>query len=341
MPMWILADVEFDTDAEAREAERLAREGKLAGISVDLADVTEEIEILDVDDEGFPTDWLITVTDAEILGATQVAMPAFGDARIEFENGAVAYLAPEGLKTSDRRLIGVNALRWRDPAPLMFNDTADGHDGAVFVGNLVNFRRVGALVASGNPNLGTLTKPMVQDGKIVGHGAGWGTCHTAFRNTCVEAPSSTYRHVAEGVGIYRHPRGDVHAPLSLSLEDTKRWYDTHCERVGIAGVGEDDHGIWVAGDCQLDDGNYFLSGDWRDDDGLELVSFLVVDNPGFPTAMVASDSQTALTAAGIVTETAPHDEIDERLRRLEALLFTPDVPIVDYWEAESLISAFD
>lgn len=344
--MWVIADVTFDTDADAREAERLVREGKMAGVSVDLADVTSEIEILTVDEEGFPTDWLETVTGAEIIGATQVAMPAFADARIVMEDGGfVAYLAPEGLTTSDRRTISPHALTWRDPAPLMFNSSSDGHNGSEFVGNLTNFRRLGdmALVAS-NPNLLGLTKPHVQDGKIVGHGAAWGTCHTAFKNACVTAPSSTYRHVSDGVGIYRHPRGDIHAPLSLSLEDAARWYDAHCQLVGRASVGEDDFGIWLNGDSDLPDGDLFVSGDWRADDGkLELISFLVVENPGFPTAMVAADTQTALTSAGVVTQS---DTTEIRLARLEAALFAPSVTeaeveeAAEFWEVAGLEEVF-
>ncbi len=136
--MWIIADVEFDTDAEAREAERLAREGKLSGVSVDLAIQDAEIDIIEVDEDGFPTDWLETITSAEIIGATQVAMPAFAEAKLVEQNGKiVAFLAPEGIETSDKRKIADGALTWRDPAPLMFNDSSDGHDGAIFVGNLV------------------------------------------------------------------------------------------------------------------------------------------------------------------------------------------------------------
>ena len=319
--MWIVADLTFDTDAEAQEAERLAREGKLAGVSVDLADVSEEVEILAVDDEGFPSDWLVTVTDAEIIAATQVAMPAFGDARIESTpTGYVAYLAPEGLRTSDRRLIGSGALRWRDPAPLMFNDTSDGHDGATFVGNLTNFRRESglSLVASGSPQLPALTKPRIENGELVGHGAGWGTCHVGFSNACITPPSSTYQRVKDGAKVYKHPRGDVHAPLSLGVEEAMRWYDTHCELVGVVDVGEDEHGIWVKGPTLLEEEELFLSGDWRaDPDDLELVSFLVVDNPGFPTALVASDHQQALVAAGIVTES---DDVVTRLEKLERIV---------------------
>jgi len=350
--MWIVADVVFDSDTEAREAERLAREGKLAGVSVDLGNVTSEIEVLDEDEDGFPVDWLETLTEGEILGATQVAMPAFADAHIEIQDGQlVAYLAPEGITTSDKRLIAPNALTWRENAPLMFNDSSDGHAGAVHVGNLVNFRRVGAvLVASSDPNLAGLMKPMVRDGKIVGHGAGWGTCHTAIPGACVTPPSSTYSHVKDGVKIYRHPRGDVHAPLGMSLDEAKRWYDAHCELVGRAGVGEDDHGIWINGESSLDNGDVFLSGDWRNDNGeLELISFLVVANPGFPTAMVASDTQQALTSAGIVRES---DTLVKRIERLEAVLFTPEQDsdpveseriwsgLDDYFETESLTEAF-
>ena len=124
------------------------------------------------------------------------------------------------------------------------------------------------------------------------------------------------------------------------------WYDANCELVGVAGVGEDLHGIWVNGDTTLEDGEVFLSGDWRGDGGeLELISFLVVDNPGFPTAMVASDVQTALTSAGVVTETKEPD-VDERLTRLEAVLFggKPEDEVdevADYFETESLAEAFN
>ena len=173
--MWVIADVEFDTDETAREAYRLAEEGRLAGVSVDLGNVTAELEILATDDEGFPTDWLETIVSGEVLGATQVAMPAFAEAHIEFVDGQpLAFLAPEGLVTSDRRTISPGALVWREGAPLMFNDSSDGHDGAVHVGNLRNFRR-SSLVASAvefiPPNLGALTKPFIEEGKIRGHGS--------------------------------------------------------------------------------------------------------------------------------------------------------------------------
>lgn len=333
--MWIVADLTFDTDAEAREAERLAREGKLTGVSVDLAVSSEEIEIREVDDEGFPTDWLRTIHEGEIIGATQVPMPAFADAHIEFtESGPVVWLAPEGTETSDKRFISEGALSWRDPAPLMFQDqTTPGHDGAVFVGNLTNFRRVGSLVAFGGeypkPALGMVSKPSVEGGDLVGHGAAWGVCHTSFPNACVTAPTSEsgYAYAGSALRIYKHPRGDFHAPLHLNMEEARAWYDAHCELVGQGACGEDPYGIWVNAQTTLPDGDVFLSGDWRPDpDGnLELISFLVVDKPGFPTALVANESQVALVAAGVVTESDPVSALLGRVERLEAVIAAQDL----------------
>ena len=94
--IWVIADVEFDTSDIAQEAQRLAREGKLSGISADIADVTANLEVLDVDEFGQPTDWLETMSDGEIIGATQLPMPAFGNSRIIEQDGKlVAYVVPE------------------------------------------------------------------------------------------------------------------------------------------------------------------------------------------------------------------------------------------------------
>lgn len=59
------------------------------------------------------------------------------------DGGHIAYVVPEGLRTSDRRSIDTGALSWRNPPlPLMFIDRYTyGHDEAVFVGNLTNFRK--------------------------------------------------------------------------------------------------------------------------------------------------------------------------------------------------------
>lgn len=339
--MWIKADVTFDTDAEAREAERLVREKKLTGISADLGGVTETLEVLALGDDGAPSDWLKTVSAGEIVGGTLLPMPAFGDTRIELnQDGTMtAWILPEGEKTSDRRLIQPDALTWRDPAPLMFSDktTEAPHDGAVFVGNLSNFRRdiqgPLALVASftvtpdhfADPMLPAITKPHLEDGWFVGHGAQWGTCHLAF-DGCVTPPNTqTAYEIANwkevenvrGVPIYRHPHGDIHAPLHLTVEEARAWYDEECKLEGLASVGDDTFGLWVSGSASEEIDGMYLSGDWRLVDGnLELMGFLACERPAFPLALVASDVQTALVAAGVVTETKEPDPSHEIIARL-------------------------
>jgi len=339
LAMWITADVEFDTDEQAREAQRLVREKKLTGISADLGNVTAKLEVLAVDDAGMPSDWLETVEAGEITGGTLVPMPAFGEARIVAnpDGTFTAWILPEGEKTSDRRLIEESALTWRDPAPLMFTDTtSEGHLGAVFVGNLSNFRRDTMSLAAAfvvdpghftDPMLPAVTKPHLEDGRFVGHGAQWGTCHLAF-DGCVTPPNTeTAYEIARwkeindvsGVPVYKHPEGDIHAPLHLTLEETRAWYEKECTLEGLAEVGDDGFGIWVSGSASPELDGLFLSGDWRLVDGnLELMAFLACERPAFPLALVASDVQTALVAAGMVTETQPADPRDEIVRTLAA-----------------------
>lgn len=336
--MWITADVTFDTDEAAREAERLVREKKLAGISADLGNVTSTLEVLELGPDGMPSDWLETVEKGEVVGGTLVPMPALGDARIvQNPDGTLtAWLVAEGAQTSDRRIIQLGALVWRDPAPLMFTDTTSvGHTGAVFVGNLSNFQRVDVgLVAAftvhpehfTDPMLPAVTKPHVEDGRFVGHGAQWGVCHLAFPGCVTPPETATEYEIAKwketdgvrGVPIYRHPNGDIHAPLHLTLEEARSWYDDNCTLEGLAQVGDDTFGIWVAGSASPDIEGLYLSGDWRlVGDNLELTAFLACERPAFPLALVASDLQTALVAAGIVRETQPTDPTLEVLSLLK------------------------
>lgn len=361
--MWITADVKFDTDEQAREAERLVREKKLAGISADLGNVTSRLEVLELDDQGMPSDWLETVEKGEVVGGTLVPMPAFGDARIVSnpDGTLTAWLLPEGLNTSDRRFIMEGALEWRDPAPLMFLDsTSTGHDGAVFVGNLSNFQRAElSLVAAFtvvpehfvDPMLPAVTKPHVEDGRFVGHGAQWGTCHLAFQGCVTPPETQTAYEVAKwkevdgqlGVPVYRHPKGDIHAPLHLTLAEARDWYDQECSLEGLALVGDDSMGIWVSGSASPDIDGLYLSGDWRLlDDNLELMGFLACEKPAFPLALVAADVQTALVAAGIVTETQEEEPRDLLLKTLaiEVMRLQADMePLVMEREARILLDS--
>jgi hypothetical protein len=93
-------------------------------------------------------------------------------------------------------------------------------------------------------------------------------------------------------------------------------------------VGEDDHGIWVAGAVRPDTSEEqirkmrgsVLSGDWRDVAGnLELVAALHVNVGGFPVERVAiaasGGRQTALVAAGLVL-TASGEAVSETVEEI-------------------------
>ena len=361
--MWIIADVVFDSDEQAREAERLVREAKLSGISADIGQVTSKLEVLSLGEDGAPSDWLETVSAGEIVGGTLLPMPAFGDARIVHnEDGSfTAWLLPEGIKTSDRRLIEPEALAWRDPAPLMFLDqtTDKPHAGAVFVGNLSNFRRSESLVAAffqpdpelfSDPMLPAVTKPRIEAGRYSGHAAQWGTCHLRFGG-CVTPPESPsgYAHArwkeidgVRGIPIYKHPQ-DLHAPGHYTIEEARAWYDEHCSLEGLGEVGDDTFGIWISGSATPEVDDMFLSGDWREVDGkLELTALLACRQPCFPLALVASDTQISLVGAGVVTEDGEADptlEILSLLKREVVGLREEISPILLEREAELLLNS--
>lgn len=190
------------------------------------------------------------------------------------------------------------------------------------------------------------------DGRVVGHLAAWGTCHTAFGDKCVMAPRSAtdYKYFRNGsvltadgslVKVGKITLGTGHANTRLGWVPAADHYDNTGTQVAIVAAGEDRHGIWVAGALVPEAGEETaaalrrspLSGDWRRINGnLELVAALAVNAPGFPVmGLNASGEPEALCAAGIVledgtinaiaTEDAPPIEpVDRRaLERLDHL----------------------
>lgn len=162
------------------------------------------------------------------------------------------------------------------------------------------------------------------EGRISGHAAAWGVCHIGFPSVCRTAPHSktdyAYFHLGEIVleDGSRIACGQItldapHADLRLDRTAATSHYDHTGTVVAHVCVGEDEHGIWVAGALQPDAPaekvrllrGSKLSGDWRDG---ELVALLAVNVPGFPVprqrALAAcgedgGDTVLALVAAGI------------------------------------------
>lgn len=175
-----------------------------------------------------------------------------------------------------------------------------------------------------NPELEQLLPLVVtDDGRIYGHAAGWGSCHTGFSDVCVMPPHSEtdYRFyhlksvvTAEDteVGCGTITLEAPHANQQMGLVEAQAHYDHTGMAVADICVGEDEHGIWVAGALRpgltpeviRELRGASLSGDWRNYEGnLELVALLAVNVPGFPIprvqARVASGVMQTLIAAGV------------------------------------------
>lgn len=181
------------------------------------------------------------------------------------------------------------------------------------------------------PDLPDVTPLTVSDtGRVFGHIAAWGTCHTSYPGRCVTPPSSesnyAYFHTGamlteegEEVAIGHLTVGTGHADKNMGPLATLEHYDNTGTAVAYVRAGEDAHGIWVAGSLNPTATEEQvrtlraspMSGDWRRiGHGMELVGVLGVNVPGFPIprtqAVVASGVMQSLVAAGMI---APREVI--------------------------------
>jgi len=168
---------------------------------------------------------------------------------------------------------------------------------------------------------------VTDDGRISGHAAIFGTCHTGIQGVCVQPPYED-AHEYYRLGSVLTDAGEVatgtitmdtgHASTyGVDAEKAVAHYDNTGTVVADVASGCDDYGIWISGKIRPDVPDTKvselraakLSGDWRGIKGaLRLVAMLAVNVPGFPvprlSTMVASGQQTALVAAGIWTHPA-------------------------------------
>lgn len=159
-------------------------------------------------------------------------------------------------------------------------------------------------------------------GRLYGHAAQWGSCHIGYSNECVPVPheeSHPYFMTGElttadgtTVSVGQITVGTGHAGMSAGSQAAVAHYDNTGWSVADVVVGNDAHGIWVAGAVRPSAdaekvhelrASGQVSGDWRRIGGqLRLVGLLAVNVPGFPVpkmrARVASGQTYALVAAG-------------------------------------------
>lgn len=311
----------IDGGAFGRDIARLIDNGMLTGISVDLGAIEVETDFLEVDEDGWPTDWLDRFTKWELMGATITPFPAFADARVKLDGDA-----PTGPQETVDAVVASGGPA-QPPAEWFDNPLLD------------------------EPTPLTIT----DDGRVFGHIATWNTCHIGRQGGCVTPPrSGDYSYFTTGVirceegceipvGVISV--GGGHADIGADANAAARHYDATSSVGAYVAAGEDDHGIWVAGAVRPGITDEELaelrgsapSGDWRRLDGkLKLVAVLGVNVPGFPVprSRVASGEPEALVAAiaprqSAAPAAATHEtkwvrheeqELERRLARLEQIV---------------------
>jgi len=193
-----------------------------------------------------------------------------------------------------------------------------------------------------NPDLSVPTGITVTaDGRVYGHAALWGTCHIGQAGVCVTPPQedshpyfmtgNTWTEDGGSVSVGQITVGTRHAPLTAGHRAASDHYDNTGAAVADVSVGNDAHGIWVAGSIRPGASAERVhelraagqvSGDWRRIGGqLRLVGLLAVNVPGFPVpklgTALSGGQQLALVAAGMpnLTEQLTEDELDQMAYR--------------------------
>lgn len=225
-----------------------------------------------------------TVTAAEVLATTIVAIPAFGQTRIAL------------------------------------NETREAREPALVASAAVKFEpRVYDPAVFSDPGLSGPTRlTITEDGHIFGHVACFGECHRSVQSECIMAPRSRAGyshfhtspdvHLSDGttLPVGRLTVGTGHAAENLTAGPAVAHYDNTGTCFALVRAGEDAHGIWVSGVAapwatleQIEEGlSSPLSGDWRLLDGnLELVAALAVNTPGFASGKFSNGMQMSLVAS--------------------------------------------
>jgi hypothetical protein len=225
-------------------------------------------------------------------------------------------------------------------------------------GTTLTIPGVGSLVAAGPRPAEELPKTWFEDpalegptpltvtdeGRVFGHLATWGQCHIGFDGECILLPRSNSDYSYYQCGIVDTQAGPVrtgvislgggHAGPGLSWRAAMEHYDSTSTAVADICVGEDDHGVWMAGairagvsDSQIRELKAAgkASGDWREvvrgSDELELVAALGVNVGGFPVPRVqiaaSAGHITSLVAAGVVMDDPIGDLTDAIIERME------------------------
>lgn len=301
-----------------------------------------------------PDDEMEVTTGARIRAATMVALPAFADCRIELMDSPPRRGTDSGADP-DEEPASAPAQAPASPAPahaLAASAPPVAPPAAWFT----------------DPHFAEPTPVEVSaDGRVRGHLAEWGTCHTGYADQCVSPPSSPsgYAYFRTGAIVTREGTeiavGQLtmdtrHAGADAGATSAMRHYDHTGTAVADVSAGEDAFGIWVAGalrphvtPAQVRTLRASpLSGDWRRIGGhLEMIAALAVNVQGFPVprthGLVASGKLQALVASGmlaprkVIPPGAPGAFSDDDLRYLKRILAREKAEAADRARALALV----
>jgi hypothetical protein len=322
-------------------AELTEQMGRL-GVSADIAVQDREITVTEADEYGFPIDGTETLTEGTIMGGTACPFPAFEGCYIVLGDGTdlpTAKAIPQAAESPEVPdkppavvADGGQLIHWVTHEECSACD--DGIEVIVASGagptrppkawfedpcfTEGDGRLVEILGRNGRrEDKYACPITITADGRVYGHLAPWGVCHTG-KPGCVTAPPSAVNYAHFHHGYIQTAEGEKitvgaltadapHAALGLSAVAAMAHYDNTATTVADVCAGPDEYGIWLAGAVRPDATEDQIrtatsrppSGDWREIGGqLELVAALCVPVPGFPLAVVAHGQQVALVAYG-------------------------------------------
>lgn len=169
---------------------------------------------------------------------------------------------------------------------------------------------------------------VTDDGRVYGHVALWGTCHTGYPGRCVTPPKSRsgYAHFHVGelelddgarLAVGKITLAGPHAgTVGVSAAAARAHYDNTASVASFVRAGDDGYGIWVAGALKSDLAPERvrdlmanpISGDWRNN---EMIAAHAVPVPGFPVLRAAGygdDGEEGETALIIESPLVPGEE---------------------------------
>lgn len=265
--------------------------------------------------------WVQRFTRLRIRGVTACSVPAFAGAYVELSESAAPatdVVAPDQQPAADdtaaRVVVLASSAPDRPPAAWFTEDEPE----------LGDDRLVEQFDLHDNPIGFAVPLTILESGQFYGHlAASWDQCHVGYGQCTSPPPSaSAYAHFHtgevlcdDGSRVATGPMvvGCDHAAATSLAPQARDHYANAGLAWGDARVIDGGFAPWVCGAVRpgLDDATMrvlratVLSGDWRRiGTGLDLVSILSVNNPGFPIGRQA----IAASALGLLPEaiTAAH-----------------------------------